>query len=355
MLSSSLRRLGRGQGLARGVTLAGLLLALTAAPAAAQLNDSRAMIDRIDRLEAEVNSLQRQLYRGEPARVGAAPPAAGPSRGEAMPGDAANRIWARLDEIESLLRELTGRVEQAEHRVGQAQQRLDRLVEDIDFRLNEIEKRGAPGAAAADAVAPKPAAPAAPVPAAPTGPAAAPAPLPAPPAASGVLGTLPTRRGETPAPAVGAPPARPTAPPQTAAVAKPPVQLPAGSPQERYNYAFKLLRQGDYVEAEQAFSQFVAAHPGDALAGNAQYWLGETHYVRNDYQKAASAFLAGYQKYPKSGKAPDSLLKLGMSLNNLGQKQEACAVLDQLNREFPAGPAPVKQLAATERTRAGCK
>ena len=89
-------------------------------------------------------------------------------------------------------------------------------------------------------------------------------------------------------------------------------------------------------------SAFVQRYPNDPLAGNAQYWLGETYYVRKDYENAATAFAEGYQKYPESGKAADNLLKLGMSLGNLGKKSEACSAFARLDRDFPTAPANVK-------------
>jgi tol-pal system protein YbgF len=130
--------------------------------------------------------------------------------------------------------------------------------------------------------------------------------------------------------------------------------LPTGSPQEQYNYAFGLLRRANYPAAEQALRSFVKRYPNNTLAGNAQYWLGETFYARKDYNDAAIAFAEGYEKYPKSGKAADNLLKLGMSLSNLGHKTDACRAFARLDRDFPAAPANIKERAASEKKRAGC-
>ncbi|HUN50241.1 MAG TPA: tol-pal system protein YbgF, partial [Candidatus Sulfotelmatobacter sp.] len=160
-----------------------------------------------------------------------------------------------------------------------------------------------------------------------------------------VLGTL---RSGTPIPdqqqaAVAPPPAAPA-----------PVKLPPGSAQSQYNFATDLLHQGDYAGAEQALTQFIAKHPNDPLASSAQYWLGETFFVRKSYDRAAKAFLAGYQKYPKTQKAPDDLLKLAMSLTALNQKKEACAVFRQLSSEYPNADSRIKQSTAREKSRAGC-
>jgi tol-pal system protein YbgF len=133
-----------------------------------------------------------------------------------------------------------------------------------------------------------------------------------------------------------------------------PAAAPSGTPQEQYNYAFGLLRQANYPAAEQSLRAFVQRYPNDPLAGNAQYWLGETYYVRQDYNNAATVFAEGYHKYPKGGKAADDLLKLGMSLGQLGQKADACRAFTRLDRDFPGAPSNVKERAADEKKRLAC-
>ncbi len=103
-----------------------------------------------------------------------------------------------------------------------------------------------------------------------------------------------------------------------------------------------------------AFKAFVAQHPKDPLAGNAQYWLGETFYAQSDYKNAAIAFAEGYQKYPKSSKAPDNLLKLGMSLGQTGRKADACTAFKQLNSQFPSASAAIKDRTTRAQQRYGC-
>lgn len=337
--------------------LAGLLVA---APALAQSTSD--MARELNRLRDDVNALQRQVYRGGPPAT--APGSAAPAA--AMGGDVANRLSSRMDTIDEQMRGLTGRAEEQDYRLVQMQRRLDKLAEDIEFRLTELEKGRAGGAPVATAAPPAGGPPAQPQANTPAGQANAAAPAsrtsdpntPARP--EGNLGTMTTRpdgtvtggslsatasQGSGPPPAPGLGTTQPSGR----------GRLQGGNPQERYNYAFGLLRQGDYADAEQAFGEFIRSHGDDPLAGNAQYWLGETYYVRREYEKAASAFLVGYQKYQKGNKAPDSLVKLGMSLNNMNQKQESCAVYGQFAKEFPQAPVALKQLANTERTRAGCK
>jgi len=137
--------------------------------------------------------------------------------------------------------------------------------------------------------------------------------------------------------------------PQVAAVPE-----PDANPKQLYETAYGYLLQRDYGAAESAFDDFLRRHPNDPLAGNAQYWLGESLYVRGQYRAAAGAFLKGYQTYAKSAKAPESLLKLAMSLQRLGQKDAACSSFSELSTKFPTAPAHVKTTAQTERQRAGC-
>jgi tol-pal system protein YbgF len=138
-------------------------------------------------------------------------------------------------------------------------------------------------------------------------------------------------------------------------VAPPPSVLPEGGPKEQYDYSIGLLRQNRFDEAEAALKAFLDRHGGHALAGNARYWLGETYYVRADYMNAAATFLESYRKEPKGSKAPDSLLKLGMSLINLEKPKEACSTLAKLDKEYPDAPDNVRAVAARERARAKCK
>lgn len=128
----------------------------------------------------------------------------------------------------------------------------------------------------------------------------------------------------------------------------------AGNSEQAYEQAYGFLLQQNYGAAEAAFSDFLARFPNDDLAGNAQYWLGESHYVRGQYRRAAGAFLKGYKTYKSSPKAQDSLLKLAMSLSRLGQKDVACTTFGEFGQRFPSAPSHMRQRAKAERKRAGC-
>ena len=129
---------------------------------------------------------------------------------------------------------------------------------------------------------------------------------------------------------------------------------PANDPQAAYDQAYGFILQQDYNGAEAAFRDYIGRFPQSPLASNAHYWLGQSFYARGLYKPAADAFLRGYKSYRTGQKAPDSLLKVAMSLSRLGQKDMACSALTALDGEFPNAPAQVKHLAQTERDRTGC-
>jgi tol-pal system protein YbgF len=130
--------------------------------------------------------------------------------------------------------------------------------------------------------------------------------------------------------------------------------LSGGDAKLMYEKAYSYLLQQDYGAAEASFRDFLVQHPKHELAGSAQYWLGETHYLRGEYKTAATAFLEGYEKHRQNAKAPDSLLKLAMSLERLGQRSAACSSFSELSAQFPNAPEHVRRRAQSERRRAGC-
>jgi tol-pal system protein YbgF len=127
----------------------------------------------------------------------------------------------------------------------------------------------------------------------------------------------------------------------------------AGGPEQLYKQTHEQLLRRQFDTAEVGFKQFLKTYPDHELAGNAQYWLGETFYARRQYKLAAEAFLKGYQDYSKGAKAADSLVKLGMTLNRLGQQKQACAALVEAERRYPKAQE-VRKIAAQERSRNGC-
>ena len=131
--------------------------------------------------------------------------------------------------------------------------------------------------------------------------------------------------------------------------------LPKGTPKEQYEFATSFLKVGDYNMAERAFREFVDSNPDNEFSGNAQYWYAETFRIRQLYVDAASAYLEGYQKYPKSEKAPINLLKLGVSLVQIGEKDQGCLMIAGVKKQYPNATQSVLQKAKYEEKKFECK
>lgn len=262
---------------------------LGSVPAIAQSND---VLNRLDRLENELQTLNRAVYKGERPPAGA--------RYSATDNQAQADILVRLQAIEDDLRDLTGRVEQQNYNTRQLEERISTL-EDSLFQTTQQRQPSPQEQAGSDALSYSS----------------------APPKPAG------NQSASLPAPG-------------------------ALNPDELYDMSYRVLREGDYDTAEKAFQSFLEQYPDHKLASNANYWLGETYYVRNQYEKAARTFALGYQKYPEGSKTPDSLLKLALSLKGMGSTNEACLALDQLATEFPASGARVMQRAEQERRALNC-
>ena len=131
--------------------------------------------------------------------------------------------------------------------------------------------------------------------------------------------------------------------------------LPKEPPEQQYEFATSFLKVGDYSMAERAFREFVTSNPEHELAGNAQYWYAETFRIRQLYTDAASAYLEGYQKYPKGEKAPINLLKLGVSMVQIGEKDQGCKMINGVEKQYPKANQSVIQKAKYESQKFECK
>lgn len=313
------------------VALLASILALAAVPAQA---------DEIDDLRAEVQQLKQQMLflQNQLPQGGAVPAASG--------GTAAAQTEIRFQQYDQRISEVIGQIEAVQIKVNELADKFDRMQKDTEFRLTELESRSASMPMGADAtMSATPGATTADAAGAVNAPAAATPPAPTQP---GVLGTLNSQQMQN------LPQAPAGAAEQAAAAASGSVVLPGDTPQQQYEYATGLLQRGAYAEAEIALKSFVSQYPKDPLAGNAQYWLGETYYVRSDFKNASVAFAEGYQKYPKSTKAPDNLLKLGMSLGQTGRKKDACVAFAQLDKQFPDASQAIKDRAQRAKQRYEC-
>jgi len=330
----------------------------------AQNNDLGPVLDRLERMERDIRTMNTRMARGD-ASPQAAPAASGvsgtPATQAEMVGPATDRIYQRLANMEDDIRASTGRMEELGYRLDQLGQRLEKLIGDVDYRLGELEKRPLAGPGAQ-----------------PTDPRVSAAPSPPsvqkviPGAPGGGLASTPTNLGAIteadlkamkpgqqaptrPSVASAAPDPQPAPDPKAAQLAAYANVLPKGTVKDRYNYAIGLLRKTDYPGAETALRAFLAVHEKNPLSKNARYWLGETFYVRGEFAEAADIFLQAYQADPKGSKAPDSLLKLGMSLSSLEKKPEACAAFGKLKKDFSKIPTALKTTLERQSQRNGCK
>ena len=130
--------------------------------------------------------------------------------------------------------------------------------------------------------------------------------------------------------------------------------LPNENPDKQYEFATSFLKVGDYPTAERAFREFVLSNPDHQLAGNAQYWYAETFRIRQLYTDAAAAYLEGYQKYPKGEKAAVNLLKLGVSMVQIGEKEQGCNMINGVEKQYPKANQSVIQKAKYESQKFEC-
>lgn len=320
----------------RRAGLAGFLALAVAAPVEAdEIDDLR---NELQQLKQQVTFLQNQIPQGGAVAAGG--------------GTSAAQTEIRFQQYDQRISEVIGQIETVELKLNELADKFDRMQKDTEFRLTELENRAAGMPMGADATmsATPGAAGTATASATTTGTTAIGATDPAVPTPTqpGVMGTLTNEQMQN------LPQAPAGAAEQAAAAAAGSVVLPGDTPQQQYEYATGLLQRGAYAEAEIALKSFVGQYPKDPLAGNAQYWLGETYYVRSDFKNASVAFAEGYQKYPKSQKAPDNLLKLGMSLGQTGRKKDACTAFSQLDKQFPDASQAIKDRAQRAKQRYEC-
>lgn len=279
-----------------------------------QNSQLQGFVNRLERLQRDMLTLQQFVYQGQdrPEITENQPVAENP--------EPAVAVRSRFNQVAEDMRQLNGQVEELGFRLQQLTDGLARLRADMDLRFSQISVQQGRSVSMEKATpVEKPATAEKQV---------------APEALSGLSDA------ESPTP-------------ETLTRAQD-VTLPDGAPEQQYRFAFDLLRQARYVEAESAFRQFIAAHPQNTLSGNAQYWLGETYYVRGDFQQAAVVFAEGFEKWPDNNKAPDNLLKLGLSLSNLSQQTDACGIFSALLERYAQANPIILQRARTQQKALSC-
>ena len=277
------------------ILLMSSVLFLNAVPVRAQ----NALQAEIDQLREDVQVLQRQAYREKQDGINPA---------------SAQSVAVQMGQFDENLRKTVGKIDELEYKIKTLNERLDVMNKDIDMRFKMYEGKplSGGGMGAADTTPKKFDAPVA------NG------------APASILGGA-VSKGEDLAP------------------------VKTQSAEDIYKQGMTAINAGNNEEAAQKFTALMTKYPEHKLAGNAQYWLGEAYYAQKDYAKAAVAFGKGLEKYKDGNKGADSLLKLGMSMRELGKKDEACTAFKTLPTEFPKAEDVTKTKAANFARALECK
>ncbi len=260
----------------------------------------------------------------------------------------AGNLAVRVDRLESQMRQYTGQMEEMNFRIRQLQEQLRRFQEDSEFRFQDLEK-GKKRRKSSNA---KPKSPSF-------------EQLGAPPKSLGSL----AQDQLTQAPAIAAPAGTGSGPIDLSSILtgggqqqsstdnsafSGTVATLTGDPATDYDMAYGYVLQGDYKNAEAAFREFVLTYGTSNLVPNARYWVGESLFQQQNYRKAIEEFLDAYSQYPTAKKAPDMLLKTGMSLRQIGEREAACATYEELLSKFPGASGAVRRKVRSEIKSAKC-
>jgi tol-pal system protein YbgF len=281
-------------------------------------NKNSAM-ERLEHLEQELNNLQQHIYKSKLANN---------KQLVANVNNTNADLDARIDTLEEKIRELTGKIEQVEFNNKRLAEMIEKISADNEFRFSELEKKQSAGNAQdatkhtskdfstrANENKPQP---------------------------------NKTNKDDNPSQILG------TIPADKEASIKAEEESEENTTRNKYEAAFTLLKQSKIDSAQKAFKIFVEQNKDSAYTGQAYYWLGETYYVKKEYEQAALNFLHSYKKFPKSSKAPDSLLKLSLALNKSGRTKQACTMLKKLSAEYPGASQTVLKKAKEEAQKMNC-
>lgn len=281
---------------------------------------------RLRRLERDIRDLQAETFRRGPEGAASSaaalpPPEPSPPAEPVQPIPDLGPMLRRVGELEASVTRLTGQMEELGHRLDQLTQQTERMQKQMEFDANQRAQAQIAAAPPADDQLAS---------AAPPDAAALPGSAPPAPATPGVLGQIP-------------------------AGATLPTPAPAPDRKREFDSAMNLLSRAQYDDAGQAFRKFAEEYPEDERASAALYWTGDIAYsARKDYAGAARDFAELLKRYPTAPRAPDSMLKLGLSLFQLGQKNEGCAALAALPAKYPQASPAITTRARNERRDAMC-
>ena len=292
----------------------------------AQQDKMNELIDRLEKIQKDIQTLEKAVY----------------SKNAALPSDnvvvneALTRQLAKISELEKQIQEMTSKFEENNYKVQQLSDRLNKVSNDNQFRLQQLENNKAISekiSAPKEVIVEK-------------------APVVVKKNENNILNSEEIDKEQN---VIEEKKVQSDNIKLKEKDNKPKTKvLPKVSIAEQYKYATNIMKSGDFEKAEIAFKEFVDTHSKHELAGSAQFWYAETFYIRQLYDDAAAAFLEGYQKYPNSPKAPENLLKLGVTLAELGEIEQGCKMIVNLKKAYPKTDASILQKSSYEKKRFNC-
>ena len=287
-----------------------LALCLVAGSVHADDYDNRALLERIVDLESQVRDMSAQRGGTQSAYGNSYGSSSGPITNSNSGNTISNAadLETRISSLETQMRNLTGQVEQAVYQTQQTNAAIQKISADMDMRLQQLEQRTSAMPTASSV---------------PVGSNITSSQGPITNTTSNPNGPFSTVTG-APVPVGGGQVVNGTAAPP-----------PPGGPEDLYNQAYAEMQRKEYPAALQDFKKFLNDNPNSKLAPNAQYWLGEIYYSQANYKMASATFADAFQKAPHGAKAPDNLLKLGLSLEQQDRSKDACTVFRQLVKDYP--------------------
>jgi len=293
----------------------------------AQAQDG-AIDKRVERLEKEMRAVQRSVFPG-----GSPTFFEGEIAPDNTPGERARSnapvidLTARVDALESQLQALTGQTEQNAFQLRELEKRFTAYKAEMDKRFAEPEPAATPASLS-------------------------PAPTVKPPATTSTAAATPAKKPATPA----AKPAATTPNAARLALVKK-VEIPAtgNETKDAYDYGYRLWEAKLYPEAQAQLKQVVTKWPSSSHASFAQNLLGRAYLDEGKPSLAAVAFYNNYKDRPSGARAPHSLMYMGVALDKLGRKADACKAFRELEEVYgDKAPQDVRTDAAAAKTKAGC-
>jgi tol-pal system protein YbgF len=292
----------------------------------AQQDKMSELLDKLEKIQKDIQTLEKAVYSKNPTL----------SSDSVVVNEALTRQLSKISELEKQIQEMTSKFEENNYKTQQLSDRLNKVSNDSQFRFQQLENNKAISekvSAPKEVIVEK-------------------TPVVVKKNENNILNSEEIDKEQN---VIEEKKVQSDNIKLKEKVSKPRTKvLPKVSIAEQYKYATNIMKSGDFEKAEIAFKEFVDTHSKHELAGSAQFWYAETFYIRQLYDDAAAAFLEGYQKYPNSPKAPENLLKLGVTLAELGEIEQGCKMIINLKIAYPKTDASILQKSSYEKKRFNC-